>query len=55
MIKYAEPKEIGDAIQNMKSDFQISHHNILLKKQKLQEDEEEEKYRISKEKFDSCN
>ena len=43
MIKYIDPKEIGDAIQNVKSDFQNLHQELLLKKQKLQEDEEEEK------------
>ena len=43
MIKYIDPKEIGDAIQNAKSDFQNLHQELLLKKQKLQEDEEEEK------------
>jgi len=39
MIKYVDPKEIGDAILYVKSDFQNPHQELLLKKQKLQEDE----------------
>jgi hypothetical protein len=46
MIKYFDPKEMADAIQNVKTDFQTLNQELESKKYNLRLNEEEEKVNI---------
>ena len=52
MIKYFDPNEMADAIEDMKTDFQVWHQKEEMKKQKLLESEEQEKLNIESAKKD---
>ena len=43
MIKNFDPKEMADAVENVKYDFEALHQVQEIRKQKLRENEEEEK------------